>query len=548
MIGKGQLVKSFLSSLTGGTSFNLDDVDEIIFYDHSGNEDAFRQSLADDGIIGSIHSNGMQDRIISDGRFQEFYRSSSVILFAPGSMIKPCDGFLGDVHSSLMKDFRAAGNGMYSDSTQYPTFIDILVDVAENGSSDTHSQAKFLSSALEVGNFSRFIASLRTKTGSAEGSEAEYLPSVSPQQRVTLEAMLEVFAVKKEGMLPLGLRYWECFAPTMHMLIEYGRKFRETCEDPELNPKPIIVTSNEPSMACNILSLLSPKMTPYLVGFMDYDSRRIRKDLCTHFTLDEQTAARFGIGVIGSHDSPIPVFSSSALQGLNLDPQLVQSFFANLAQSYVTRTRQQPDGNLNTEVNESLVYTINSALSSLGVPSRIQGSFYNAIFMPFAPNDATVKLDLQQYEREVLSKEPNRKLHLDYISLCSSSGIFTPRRHGFRDGRCTPLSYELAGTPEERHSLARRQANHIADNIILLYRLLTNPYIAEHLVDRGHLPAESAARFPYVESSMPRSAGVVESYETPLPCDNMQFVLSTGRRIVTLEGDYTSKPTQLTLR
>ncbi|MBI4453767.1 hypothetical protein HY636_03935 [Candidatus Woesearchaeota archaeon] len=504
IVGRGRAVDNLFRAIAEG-AIQLEGIEEIVFYNHTKeNYPSDKQEIDTDFLKKALSKTPLKksgdtrtaEHILGynkiqpsvNDNFRSFYRDSNVIFFAPA--LDLYESQFQDITDAIIDDFIVAdGTGKYEryrrdNGKTYKEktallscemLYEIMVDVSKShGGIDAHKD--FLAKAYEVGKF---------KSLEAKNSEEKEL-----EKKITVEALSIIFQMKREGRLPYGYRIWGCFAPSLKMIIDYAKLFRQTMHEPKNDPKPILVLTNEMSMVCNILAMFNPRLTPFLVGVSDYDVKRSKELFVKHFGLkhlltDETFNMAFNnIGVIGDHESyALPVFPKGFLEEHKINPKDAHAFFKNELYSYVS-DKISKDEDHNKSVRDSLINVINAATRSLGSCLRFEGDFYNGVFIPLKRN-----LDRKgfSYSLEIEESVEQKRLTLD-----ENTGIFATYHHSFCNGRSIPLEVEM---PEY---VQQQFLNCLTDYATLLHRLITNPVIGEHLVE----PVENKkiCCFPYVET------------------------------------------------
>ncbi|MFH1439639.1 MAG: hypothetical protein ABIG89_03670 [Candidatus Woesearchaeota archaeon] len=560
--GGGKLFQNFVEFLSEPSNIaRLLGFDKVIFYSHYADKSAYEIKLDELNIRTKLGSLSLECKVLPSDSFGDFYRQSSVILFSPGKMIAPfVDKSTGrarttfDINTSnngninemlyhaMMADFREVYEGIYSDTEKYNSFVTIMTELHQNphlrlGYDNNHKlQMKFLNDAYKVGNLEGLLRDWQQRSDDK---------SISEEQMVTLEAFNIVMDAKKQGMFPYGLRLWECFAPSIKMILDYGKLFRSIKAEPHNDPKPIIVATNESNMACNMLSIMYPKLTPYLVGFMDFDSRRMKMDFINLLELDEvmvQTELdKLSVGVVGDHDcNTIPVFDQATLNRFKkFSTHGIYNDIKNKIYSYVSRM-QRMNMSHNVEVNESLVAVLNAANASLGnvygqSSIGVVGSFFDSIFSKFDVHGKSYSMPAKV--REALFISENNPLNVDYKSIDwkPNSGTFVCKRHGFYRGMVFPLDVGLPSDKVLRGQILNEYKTSISQLCWLTAKLITNPVIRDVAVVSGVSSSIYANHFPYVgkPDSDQRRFRVLDSpiskgqYD---PADNT-YVFDVGGRV-----------------
>ena len=525
IVGRGRAVDNLFRAIVDGAisddderiggdnTISLEGINKIVFYNHTNGEKreknemfldkiqkkhititkSNKKTLKLNGIEITVSEANNDEKITESDRFTQFYRQSDVIFFSPAfDLYAPqfqditdaiIDDFIAVKGTDNYKKYRRKNGETYKEKTaslSCEILYEIMVDVSKlQGGIDAHKEV--LAKAYEQGKF---------KNLEAKNSDEKDL-----ERKITVEALSTIFEMKREGRLPYGYRIWGCFAPSLKMIIDYAKLFRSTMHEPKHDPKPILVLTNEMSMACNILAMFNPKLTPFLVGVNDYDVERSRELFAKHFGLehlltDETFKIAFNnIGVIGDHESyALPVFPKGFLEKYNINPKDAHAFFRNKLYSYVSDKRQN-NGDSNKSVRDSLINVINAATRSLGSSLRFEGDFYNGVFIPLK---RTSDKSGFSYSPEIEEAVGQKRLTLD-----ENTGIFATYHHGFCNGRAVPLEVEMQEYVQRQFSRGC-----LADYATLLYRLITNLVIGKELVNP--VGNEKTCCFPYVETQTTR--------------------------------------------
>lgn len=481
IVGRGRAVDNLIRAIAEG-AIPLEGINRIVFYNHTeGREkdEVFREKILKKEIL--ITKKKAKDILESkkielevDDNFPTFYGTANVVFFAAGmSLYKPIVANPSvNFFDILWKTF----NKVVPFETYFnrEPFYGAMVELLDKG----YSQHDFFSKVSEMKDFKQLEDADKTKWALDE--------------KITFESMKIIFDMVRNGKFPHSYRTWCCFAPSLAMLIHYGQQLYTTLLDTNNKPKPILVLTNEPSMACNIFSLINPNLTPFLLGVNDYDSGRIKEMFAGHFRLNQK---ELDIGLIGDHESyALPVFKQKSLKdnsGNKIDEKKAHIYFRNALFSYVVKEFNNL-GDPNVSVRDSLISIINAATRSLGNCLRFEGDFYNGVFVPL---NRTLNTQGYSYSREIEESVREGRLKLE-----ENTGIFATYHHSFCNGRAIPLTCEVS-------EYAQRQfVKCLAGYITLLCKLITNDVIGEQLfvpiTDSG--TRERIWNLPYVEMQTTR--------------------------------------------
>jgi len=341
--------------------------------------------------------------IESTDNFPSFYSESNCVVLAPGRQFggeyptnsdDPNDlPFTKQIYLALKADFIRAGEifgqefgeryrKFFKESEEMGTtaklgFYRVTVDILK----ENISQQDFFQEAFGEKSELRLLEK-KINDGVLDHKLTE-------DDRTIFETLGLAINAKVENRLTNGYRLIDYFPLSIDITLDYGRRLRETLIDPELDPKSILVVTNEPGLVCNMLAMMNPQLTPYLIGVSDNDSRRIRKDFIEHFKLSvhDIDPRRLDMAIIGDHDVyGRAVWGKNLIKYLreelriNIQAKDLHEFFSRHLYSVIERRIERGE-NPNTELAESIIELSNYATRSLGNGSNIIGNFNNSVYV-----------------------------------------------------------------------------------------------------------------------------------------------------------------------
>ncbi len=539
IIGSGNVIQEMARVAAGerkdtttGRPISFEDVSKILFFDHKLG--SLEKKLKDPELkefkqsIDRLREMGIGVSSVSD--FMDFYKESHCIVFAPGHVLSEYYAD-SDKISAFPNNFSAADPSLDLTPFQrmyYALKADILraaerwdkreeyetfYSESENKSSPWHKLGFYritldiLENVETQKDFFKFVydpsarcelAKLETKVRGKKWDAGE--KEWSKQEVLVFEALKLALEAKKEGKLTLGYRLIDYLPFSLHLAVDYAKKIKETNIEPEKDGKTILVVTNEPGHVCNIMSMIHPQITPYLIGVSDNDSRRVRRDIINHFGLEgKMRPDELDMGIVGYHDVygrlvwGRNVLAQIELKlGAPLSPTQIYDFFTTELYKVIAR-RIDEGKNPNTELGESIIVLANAALKSRGSGARVVGEFYDSIFIGSKSDKASVK----PHER-------------------NSFGV---TKHGFMDGRAVPLevNLEIFQDPEKRQEFIDEYHNGLRENREFRQELIGKTSLKE-LMTRAKTKTLPAG--PYVEGDKNKGTAKQSSTE-PFP-DNLK--------------------------
>ncbi|MBT4823775.1 hypothetical protein HN695_02630 [Candidatus Woesearchaeota archaeon] len=543
LVGKGKVANAIFELITD-PSTSLDAISRIVFYNHFGQdrEAEFKKDVEEREFIDhnsdSDNPNEISlEKILDDNNikiefesnFDVFYENSDAIVLAPGKDIKPHDptkdkprNFNNDLYDALLADFQVAMPG-YQDDQRYPPFFNLSAGLMKT--SDTDSQAKLFKQILEnpESNFNK--AGEKLTSAIAPGA-----PGKDIENRITYEALKEVMSMTADGRIPFSYRIWTCFPSSLATIIDYGIKLRDTMKQ---KPKPVMIVTNEPTMASSVISLIAPKLTPYIVGVADFESERIQAMFVEKY--GEENAPQQGdLGTIGIHDyeslidSRPGFFKERGIDSAEAKPFLRQNLY-----SYVLKEIDEGK-NPTLKTGNAVIRMVNALFESKENAARIVGRFYNAMFIGLDPSSALKTRDFQQGHNvkqetkasyQHLEEEVQNAIDLGNLEWKKGSGIFTLFAQGYVGGMPALLEVDKR---DQNTGMAYLKS--IRNNVLLLARLLQNSVLdsvlREKIPDGGG--TQKIRRFSYQHFERDEEGQTTKV----LPkVENLEYVVSTGKGI-----------------
>lgn len=198
----------------------------------------------------------------------------------------------------------------------------------------------------------------------------------------------EVVSCKAEGYFPQGYRMIDYFPGNAPLAIRYAQKIKEEVKTQK--PKPVIVVSNEPIALSNLISIVCPQMTEYIIALTGFEKNRFEGRFNEQFTVPG--VERLKISMIGDHDGyPIPVpYDLEQLHDPKIRAQLEtiscpawqdwRTFLVNYLRHVDATTTQQ-------ETIQTLNYLLEGLEESGGDVLATVGNYTNGYFHPIFPEE-----------------------------------------------------------------------------------------------------------------------------------------------------------------